>query len=57
MPPGPQVAKRWRELNPDTVDAYNARRRVSYPPKPCKRCGEDFTPQRKDSRLCAGCRA
>jgi hypothetical protein len=52
-----EAARRWRELNPEAVEAYNQARRVSHEPRACVECGEQFRPNRADRLVCSdGCR-
>jgi len=54
-----EMARRWRELNPDAVEAYREAQRRAYreahplEPRPCSECGEDFTPNRVDRIVCS----
>jgi hypothetical protein len=50
----PAVATaRWREENADRRAAYNRSRRVVPVAKVCVVCGEQFTPRRRDCRVCS----
>jgi hypothetical protein len=48
-----EMARRWRALNPEAVEAYNRARRVSHERRPCVECGEEFTPNRVDRLVCS----